>query len=135
MYTRESVVLYDDEVCHRELDVYFRIANKAIVEAGLMPEIFCSIEGATEYISVANENVLALVCALREDSLGNRSVKFKAQPLLNSAREVELPIALISGCNFASHYVDVDSGDIVLPKQPIENIAPRLGSWLSGFIF
>jgi|GEM_PF-5836270 len=59
----------------------------------------------------------------------------KARPILDAAHRLGVPLAIVSGHpHLAADYIRPDSQDVLIPKQPLEQVAPMLGQFFDGIL-
>ncbi len=126
---RERVAIYDDYI-KTGSDLYAISAIRAVSEVGLQPQVFKDLKVAEQFLFRSGGDVKALICPLGSKSMGSFSTQYPAQHLLRHARNNSIPVALMSGSQIADRYIVPDNGDIVVPKQPSEQITPTLIKWL-----
>jgi hypothetical protein len=122
-----SVIIFDDSEVNGRF-IYRDIAARATTEAGLIPEVFEEVRPAVRRMLEA-EDVLAVVSSLGTRGLTGFEHRYPAQPLLQAATREHKPIALLSGHPDAAKHIDTEAGDITVPKQNYEQIAPTLHDW------
>lgn len=138
--TNLNVLIYDDARVGGRPNVIGGIAEEVAIELGLSPQVCETVESALGRIVAGDTG--AAVCSLdrAENRPGRRNDHGGRDPLgmmiLERAADADydIPVALLSGDPAAVAHVEAKPGNIVVSREPLEQIAPALQAWFRSLM-